>query len=225
MVGQWENNGEAMKKTEDEAAVQHKRRLPSDERRAQIVDVALSLVAKYGVRGTTLSRIAAGVGVTHPALYAHFSNRQEILLAVLDALFERIRDVHRSSAQENALERLRDIGIYHTKLLASAEDGFVFPLFEFIAASPEEGLREALGLRQRALAQDLANIVREGQKQGTICAEADPEQVGWLLTCRAWTEDVAVLMGVTDDWNEARSNQLLDLIIGSIAVPQTTRSD
>ncbi len=52
--------------------------------------------------------------------------------------------VHRASSQENALERLREISIYHTKLVASAPGGFVVPLFEFIAASPEEGLREAL---------------------------------------------------------------------------------
>jgi hypothetical protein len=63
----------------------------------------------------------------------------------------------------------------------------------------------------------LAAIVREGQRQGSIRTDADPEQVGWLITSRHWTEDVALLMGVTEDWNEERSNRLLDLIIGSIA--------
>ena len=193
-----------------------RRRLPSEERRAQIVEVALQLVAKYGVQGTTLHRIAKEVGVTHPALYSHFASRREILLAALDVLFDRIMAVHRASTQENALERLRAISIHHTELVASAPDGFVSPLFEFIAASPEEGLREALAARQGVLAQDLADIVREGQQQGTIRPDADPEQVAWLITSRHWTEDVALLMGVDKDWDRARSTQLLDLIIGSI---------
>jgi AcrR family transcriptional regulator len=163
------------------------------------------------------------VGVTHPALYSHFANRRELFLAALDVLFDRIRKVHQASTQKNALERLREISTYHTKVVASSEDGFLFPLFEFMAASPEEGLREALGVRQRALAKELADIVREGQEQGTIRADADPEQVGWLITSRHWTEDVAVLMGVTEDWDETRSLRLLDLILGSIAVQPTPK--
>ena len=205
--------------------MERRRRPSSEERRAQILEVTLNLVATHGVRGTTLARIAGAVGVTHPALYSHFANRRELFLAALDVLFDRIRKVHQASTQENALERLREISMYHTKLVASAEDGFLFPLFEFMAASPEEGLREALGVRQRALARELADIAREGQEQGIIRADADPEQVGWLITSRHWTEDVAVLMGVTDDWDATRSNRLLELIIGSIAVPEVASVD
>jgi AcrR family transcriptional regulator len=207
--------------TKDETTRTPRRRLPSQERRAQIVETALQLVSKHGVRGTTLPKIAAEIGVTHPALYAHFANRHEILVAALDVLFERLVEVHRASKAENALERLREISVYHTRLVASAPSGFVFPLFEFLAASPEEGLREELGVRQRALAKDLADIVREGQAQGTIRMDADPEQIGWLITSRHWTEDVAVLMGVNDDWNEDRSNRLLDLILDSIAAVES----
>jgi AcrR family transcriptional regulator len=196
-----------------------RRRLPSEERRAQIVEAALRLVAKHGVQGTTLHRIAEELGITHPALYAHFSNRREILLAALDVLFARIMEVHRASSDDNALERLRAISLRHTALVASAPAGFVFPLFEFLAASPEEGLRDELAVRQRALARDLADIVREGQAQRTIRPDVDAEQVGWLITSRHWTEDVALLMGVTEDWDRASSMRLLDLIISSIEMP------
>jgi AcrR family transcriptional regulator len=196
-----------------------RRRLPSEERRGQIVDAALRLVAERGVQGTTLHAIAKELGVTHPALYSHFAGRREIMLAALDVLFDRIMEVHRASTAENALERLRAISMYHTDLVASAPAGFVFPLFEFMAASPEEGLREELATRQRALAQDLAEIVREGQAQGIIRPDVDPEHVGWLITSRHWTEDVALLMGVTEDWDRARSTELLDLIIGHIEMP------
>jgi hypothetical protein len=77
-------------------------------------------------------------------------------MAALDVLFEKIRAVHYSSANPNAFERIREIGIQHSRLLGSQEDGFVFPLFEFMAAPPEEG-----------------------QAQGTIAAKVDPYQVAW----------------------------------------------
>lgn len=194
------------------------RRLPSDERKNQVVEVTLQLVARYGVQGTTLHRIAREIGVTHPALYAHFENRREILLAALDVLFNRILQGHQVFTQKNAVERLRAISMHHTELVASADDSFVAPLFEFLAASPDEGLREELAIREQVLNRDLADIIREGQQQGTIRPDVDPDQTAWLITSRHWGEDVAVLMGVMKDEYIAGSKQLLDLIIRSIEV-------
>jgi AcrR family transcriptional regulator len=197
------------------AAQEH---LPAEVRKQQIVNATLDLVAEYGVKGATLSRIAAKVGVTTPALYAHFANKREILLATLGLVFERIRAIHRSSLQANALERLREIGQYHTRSVNSKSNDFVAALFEFIAAPPSEGLREALGASHLELVDDFAAIVREGQRQGSIIKEADPEQIAWLIVSRHWTEDVAQLTGASNRWDEARSNRMLDFILSSVAV-------
>lgn len=187
------------------------------DRRDQIIDVTLQLVSEYGVRGATLNRVAAGVGVTTPALYAHFANRRELLLEVMDTVFERVRGLHRSATNPNALERLREIGLNHTRLVL-AGDGFALALFEFIAAPPDEELREVLGTKELMLVEDLAEIVREGQQQGTIRHEVDPYQIAWILVSRAWTEDIAFLMGIADQWNTGRSRWMLDHILDLIAV-------
>lgn len=209
----------AMKQERNPGRSGARNRLPGAERKAQIVEVALRLIATRGIQGTTLHRIASEVGVTHPALYAHFANRREILLAALDEVFARILAVHQAFTQQNALERLRAISMHHTKVVASASDSFVPLLFEFLVASPEEGLREELASRERVLIRDLADIVREGQGQGTIRPDVDAEQAAWLITSRHWTEDVALLMGVTEDWDRDRSLQMLDLIISSMEMP------
>jgi AcrR family transcriptional regulator len=199
------------------------RRLSRQQRREQIIDVTLASVAQNGVKGTTLSRIAAGVGVTTPALYAHFENRREILLAALDVLFEHRTLPHRFPAEGNALERLRGIGHRHTQLVSSEDDRSVVALFEFIAAPPEEGLREALGEKHLTLVHDIANMVRDGQEEGSIREDADPDQTAWMIVGRAWTEDVAHLMGISAEWDEERSNRMLDLILDSVAAkPQNS---
>jgi AcrR family transcriptional regulator len=193
--------------------------LPAQVRREQIANATLDLVAEYGVEGATVARIAERVGVTVPAIYAHFESKREVLLATVDLVFERIRAIHRSSAHVNALDRLREIGQHHTTLVASKSDSLVAALFEFIGAPPSEGLRDVLGARHLELVQDYAAIVREGQSQGTIVGEADPEQVAWLMVSRHWTEDVAQLMGAGERWDQARSLRMLDLILDSIATP------
>ena len=193
------------------------------ERRGQIVEMALALVARYGVPGTTLTRIASAVGVTTPALYAHFANRKEILLEALDVLIQRRSAAHHLVTEGTPLERLREIGHRHSELVAS-DDKSVLALFEFIAAGPEEGLRETLGERHLGLVDELARIVEDGQEDGSIIRDVDPQQIAWMIVSRAWTEDIAALMGISHAWNQERSNQMLELILDSITPPKDRRT-
>jgi AcrR family transcriptional regulator len=194
-----------------------RKRLSRDERRKQIVTVTLDQVAENGVRGTTLSKIAAAIPDTPPALYTHFRNRRDIHLATIDELFERRTLPHRYPLEGNAIERLRSLGHRHTELVSADNDKSVFALFEFIAAPPEEGLRETMGAKILLLVDDIASIVREGQAEGTVRKDADPPQVAWMIVSRAWTEDITHLLGVGKEWNEERSDRMLELILDSIA--------
>ncbi len=193
-----------------------RRRFSREVRREQIVKATLDLIAEHGVRGTTLSRIADRVGVTTPALYAHFRNRREILLAALDVLMEHRTSLHREVPEGNAFDRLRTIEGRHSQLLGR-DDRSVLALFEFIAAPPEEGLRETLGQKHLVLIHHIADLIRQAQREGSVRPDVDPLQTAWMLVSRAWTEDIAHLMGISHEWNEARSLRMLDFILDSIA--------
>jgi AcrR family transcriptional regulator len=198
--------------------MQKRERLSRDQRREQILRVALDTVARQGVRGATLTNIAAGVGITYPALYAHFPSRKDLLLALLDHLFDHIQETYSGAFQENAVDHLRAIGRANARLIRAGEDGCVLPFFEFVAADPEENLREAFGERELALVDRLADIVRRGRRQGTIIQEADPEQIAWMVMGCGWTDDTAALMGLDDDWTLERSEEMLEWILRSVAV-------
>lgn len=58
--------------------------LSTDQRRRQIASVALDLLANQPVAALTTRQIAERIGVSQPALFRHFANREAILLAVLD---------------------------------------------------------------------------------------------------------------------------------------------
>ena len=59
-------------------------RLPTAERRAQIVDATLSLLATTPVARITTRQIAEQVGISQPALFRHFESREALLSAVVD---------------------------------------------------------------------------------------------------------------------------------------------
>jgi len=190
--------------------------MTATQRKQQIVEVTMDLVAKNGVQATTTSRIAATAGISEATLYRHFASRRDMLLAAMDLVYERVFKVIHSAESENALERLRGIGRYHSGIIADNNEGFVYPLFEFVAAPPECGLREPLAARQRAALESLAGIVEEGKKQGLIRPEIDSAQLAWELVAVYWAQDVSYLMGLNEYVNVARGQQMLEHILASL---------
>jgi AcrR family transcriptional regulator len=72
-------------------------RLPPAERREQLLDAALDLIAEDGYRGVSMEAIARRAGVTKPVVYDLFSNRGELLMALLER------------EEENALALLAEV--------------------------------------------------------------------------------------------------------------------
>src|SRR5271154_3757285 len=62
------------------------RRVTAEQRRQQLVAVALELFAQRGYRATTMDDIAEPAGVTKPLLYQHFSSKRALRLELFDSI-------------------------------------------------------------------------------------------------------------------------------------------
>src|SRR5260370_37211348 len=58
--------------------------MAGDERRLQILQVAVSLFSQRGFRGTTTKEIAQAAGVSEAMVFRHFATKQELYSAILD---------------------------------------------------------------------------------------------------------------------------------------------
>lgn len=58
--------------------------LPAEERREQLLDVALAIIDELGVPGVTVQRVAQRADVTPPVVYGQFKDAAEILRTLLD---------------------------------------------------------------------------------------------------------------------------------------------
>jgi AcrR family transcriptional regulator len=61
---------------------------PRSDTRKRIQDVARDLFARQGVQRTSLQDIADKLGITKPALYYHFSSREDLVRSILVPLIE-----------------------------------------------------------------------------------------------------------------------------------------
>lgn len=62
--------------------------MPKDQRREQLIDLAMKIVRHRGADELTLATLAARAGVSRPVTYEHFGTRPGLLLA----LFQRLED-------------------------------------------------------------------------------------------------------------------------------------
>jgi len=187
-------------------------------RRTEIAEAALRLMAEHGLAGATNSRIGSAVGLSAPALYAHFENRQELLTSAMDLLIERIKQWYSQSSNPDVSERLRELGECHASYMAQEVDGFVLPSFEFIVSPPATGLAHRFGALQRQSYEVLIRIVDEGKAQGSIRPDVDSRVVAWSLVVFAWAEDVARLAGLDEFIEDGISLQILQILLDQATV-------
>jgi len=76
---------------------------PLSERQREILERARDLVEESGLANLTLKKVAERVGFSEPAIYRHFASKQELVLALVDLLRERLLGGMRAIAEERSL--------------------------------------------------------------------------------------------------------------------------
>ena len=67
-------------------------RMTREQRRAQLIDVALDIFAQHGYAQTTMDQVALHASVSKPVLYQHFHNKRDLYFTLLDVEFDALRD-------------------------------------------------------------------------------------------------------------------------------------
>jgi TetR/AcrR family transcriptional regulator, fatty acid metabolism regulator protein len=150
-------------------------RMKKNVRREQIVTAVLDIVAKEGAAGLTIGRIARAVGITEGNLYRHFKNKSEVLHEAASRVFE---DLTRTleiaiAVPGSPLDRLRETFLSHLRYIEQKEGN---PRAIFAAAM--HGTNQEMRGEALAAMDDynrrIAHMVREGQREGSIRIEIDP---------------------------------------------------
>jgi TetR/AcrR family transcriptional regulator, transcriptional repressor of bet genes len=83
-------------------------RAPEAERRQQIVDAALRVAAHDRLDGLTVRRVATEAGLSPGLVYFHLTDKETLLLAVLDRLIARLVPGPPAVSSRSARDRLID---------------------------------------------------------------------------------------------------------------------
>jgi AcrR family transcriptional regulator len=100
------------------------RRRAKSDRQAALVREAARLFADRGFSGVSLEDLGAAVGVSGPAVYRHFANKQALLGAILVGVSEGLRDGGRSvvAQHDDAVRQLDALVDFHVDFALDEPD-------------------------------------------------------------------------------------------------------
>lgn len=153
-------------------------KLGTEVRTQQIVQAALSLVASHGLKGLSIAGIAGRVGLVPSAIYRHFRNKDQVIEAILDLIRENLLANVKMVIEKTLepLERLRSLLELHMQLIGENHGILRLVFSEDVMNGPPTRKARVQAIIETYL-RAVAEIVRQGQKEGVIQAGLESNSV------------------------------------------------
>lgn len=88
--------------------------MAAEDRREQIIEVAVRLFSQKGFRGATTKEIALAAGVNEAIIFRHFSTKSELYTAIIDRKADSAEMKSMRSALAEAMEQSDDRQVFET---------------------------------------------------------------------------------------------------------------
>ena len=199
--------------------------MSGDERRSQILSVAIQLFSKHGFSGTTTKEIARQAGVSEAIIFRHFATKSELYHAILDykacegGLPKPLELVGEAMAAKD------DEKVFYTLMLNGLnkherDPGFMRLLFH--SALEEHELAQMFIERNIVPVYEfLSGYIMQRQKEGAIRKDIKPRVivrafVGMMihhaLNGTLWDKNLRLL----DISNEEAARSFIDILLNGI---------
>jgi TetR/AcrR family transcriptional regulator len=198
--------------------------MAGEERRSQILAVAVSLFSNRGFRGTTTKEIAHAAGVSEAMVFRHFATKEELYAAIID---------HKACAHDRfnpeelaaeAINRKDDRAVFESLAFAALDLHEKDPEFQRLllhsALEKHELAQMFFNEYVRHVYEFLSSYIRERQRDGAF-ADVDPAIVvrcfiGMVmhhsLNNNLWDPDRRLL----DISNEAAAKHFTEILLHGI---------
>src|SRR5215213_460463 len=202
-------------------------RMAGEERRLQILAVAVSLFSQKGFRGTTTKEIAQAAGVSEAMVFRHFATKQELYSAILDHKACGSGRFDPETTAAGAIQRKDDHEVFESLALGALNHHEHDPEFQRLllhsALEKHELAQMFFDEFVRHVYEFLGSYIRERQREGAFI-EIDPAIVvrcfiGMVmhhsLNNNLWDPDRRLL----NISNESAAKHFTDILLNGITSP------
>jgi AcrR family transcriptional regulator len=150
------------------------------ERQKEIITASLELISEKGIQGLTIKNLAKKIKVAESAIYRHYENKTQILIAMLDTIREQSLP-DRSRHDIPAIERIERRFRNHFRAFAAFPALVSVAFSEDLFQNEQPLIDRTKEIMQKSIT-DMSAIIKTGQIQGELRADIDPEQLAIIMT-------------------------------------------
>ena len=155
-------------------------RLSTVERQKQIIDEAIKIIHEKGFASLSIRELAKKVGISEPAIYRHFSSKEDIVVGILNRMIEfgeiienNIKDI------KNPKEKIKQFIYLHIELLEKNPQ-MTSIIFSEDIFQPNEIINGKLQIIFRKRHSLLNGIINNAIDEGII-VDIEAEEIGNII--------------------------------------------
>ena len=151
------------------------------DRQNQIIQESIQLIADKGIQGLTIKNISKAIGISEPAIYRHFENKDDIILAIISTMKQNTEE-ELSHVDENnpTIDKIK-------KMIQGHTDRFIKnPSLTAIIFSEEifnnnSILAKPIRIMMKLNQNKLIAMIEKGQASGDVRVDIQAEQISLMV--------------------------------------------
>jgi TetR/AcrR family transcriptional regulator, fatty acid metabolism regulator protein len=150
------------------------------KRQLEIIEAAGKILTEKGINGLTTKKLAQEMNFSESALYRHFSNKEEIIVCMLNYLALNMDQHSTELENKNPIEQLKNFFQNQFRFFES-QPYFVIAVFSEGLLEESEKINQAIKNLMNKRMQLLKPIIQIGQEKGAITNDLDSDELIHIL--------------------------------------------
>ena len=150
------------------------------KRQLEIIEAAGKILTEKGINGLTTKKLAQEMNFSESALYRHFSNKEEIIVCMLNYLALNMDQHSTELENKNPIEQLKNFFQNQFRFFES-HPYFVIAVFSEGLLEESEKINHAIKSLMNKRMQLLKPIIQIGQEKGAITNDIDSDELIHIL--------------------------------------------
>jgi AcrR family transcriptional regulator len=151
------------------------------DRQNQIIQESIQLIADKGIQGLTIKNISKAIGISEPAIYRHFENKDDIILAIISTM-KQTTEEELSHVDENnpTIDKIKKMIQGHTNRFIK-NPSLTAIIFSEEIFNNNSILAKPIRIMMKLNQNKLIAMIEKGQASGDVRVDIQAEQISLMV--------------------------------------------